>query len=132
MSVVKDIKATRNRFAIYIDRLSNLLKRYHVNGEDWYSNLKSANNNPEFVARRNEIWKDLLEQEGGKLAFGSVLAIIGTVLGGAGIVVGGGGYALPPLILLLTPVGLGIGNEMDETGLTKKFLQEVSSWFENP
>lgn len=128
MSVVKDIKAAKDRFAIYIDRLSGLLAQYQICGENWYRNLKAANDDPRFIERRDAIWKEILEQEGGKLTFGTVLAIIGAVLGGVGIAMGGGAFGLP-LILLLAPVGVWIGNEVDEGGLTKQFFDGLRKVF---
>lgn len=128
MSVIRDIKATKDRFAIYIEELSGLLREYHLNGTHWYDNLKKANKDPAFVTRRDAIWKQILEQEGGKLTFGSVLAIIGAVLGGVGIAAGGGAFGLP-LVLLLAPVGVWIGNEIDDAGLTREIINAIGSWF---
>src|SRR5438270_873468 len=87
VSVVKDVKAAKERFGGYIVRLQGLLGEYRVCGKHWYRNLKFANSDPHFVERRNETWKEILELEGGKLTFGTVLAIIGAVLGGVGIAV---------------------------------------------
>jgi hypothetical protein len=131
MSVTRDIKAAKKRFASYILRFRNLLAEYRVCGKEWYRNLKLANADPEFIARRDQIWKEILEQEGGKLTLGTVLAIVGAALGGAGIAVGGGAFGLP-LVLLLAPIGVWVGNEVDEEGLTRRFLKELQTHFNKP
>ncbi|MGH9412888.1 MAG: hypothetical protein ACRD0Y_04020 [Terriglobales bacterium] len=104
-----------------------LLREYHVSGENWYTNLKAAAANPDFVARRNAIWDAILENEGGKLTFGTALAIVGALLGGAGIAMMGGAFGLP-LVCLLAPLGVWIGNEADEEQLTRRFLAKFRTW----
>ena len=122
MSVTEDIKAAKSRFAVYVVQLQDLLKQHDVRGKNWLRSLKAANADPEFVRRRSAIWKEILEHEGGKLTFGTVLAIVGTVVGGVGIAFGGTAFGMP-LVLLLAPAGIWIGNEIDEEGLTKRFFR---------
>jgi hypothetical protein len=112
MSVISDMNAATQRFKSYIERYRQLLLDYGVTGASWYANLKNANHDANFKAKRDVIWKQLLEQEGGKLGFGAVLGIVGAVLGGVGIAAGGGAIGIP-LALLLVPAGLLIGNEFD-------------------
>jgi hypothetical protein len=50
--------------------------------------------------------KQFSNKNGGKLAFGVVLGIVGAVLGGVGIAGAWGAFGLP-LVLLLVPVGVG-------------------------
>ena len=127
MSLINDVKSTKDRFSVYIDQLTELLKQYNITGQDWYENLKRANKDKVFVARRDEIWSRILEREGGKLTFGMVLAIIGAILGSIGVAGLGGAIGIP-LILLLAPTGVCIGNEIDEKGWTKDFVEFVKSW----
>ena len=126
MSFVNDLRDAKHRFGKYIDQMSGLLQRYGITGKDWYKKLQRANENPEFIAKRNAIWKEILEQEGGKLTFGSVLAIIGAVLGGVGIAGAWGAFGLP-LVLLLAPAGVWIGNELDSEGIARRWAKEIGS-----
>jgi hypothetical protein len=112
VSIIADVSAAKLRFSGYILRLRRLLSDYGIEGDDWYDNLKNANRNPEFIAGRDAIWRELLEQESGKLSLGAIFGIVGAALGGVGIAAGGGAIGIP-LVLLLVPAGLLMGNEFD-------------------
>lgn len=83
MSFAADIKAAKARFHIYIDQLAALLRAHNITGPGWYESLKKANSNPEFVSRRDQIWKRILEEEGGKLSLAVILGVVGAVIGGS-------------------------------------------------
>lgn len=53
-----------------------------------------------------------------------ILGIIGAALGGIGIAALGGAFGLP-LFLLVVPLGLVLGNEIDEAGVTKKVIERL-------
>jgi uncharacterized membrane protein YbjE (DUF340 family) len=131
MSFAADIKAAKARFHIYIDQLAALLCEYDIIGPSWYDNLKKANGDPEFISRRDQIWKRILEEEGGKLSLAVILGIVGAVMGGVGIATAGSAIGLP-LIALLVPLGIVLGNEMDTEGITRNIVRIVGSWFGSP
>jgi hypothetical protein len=128
MSFLDDVRDAKQRFGTYIERLQRLLQEYKVEGKDWYANLKLANRDPEFRKRRNDIWNELLEQEGATLSLPVILAIVGAMLGGIGIAGFGGAIGLP-LAWLLCPVGILLGNEFDREGVSKEVLRTIRKFF---
>lgn len=128
MSFVTDVQEASHRFSTYVEEFRSLLIEYGVQGEGWLSKLRRANRDSGFRAKRDTIWKELLEQEGGKLSLGTVMAIIGAVLGGIGVAGFGGAIGIP-LTLLLAPVGVIFGHELDQHGVTKSVIRKVRSWF---
>jgi hypothetical protein len=131
MSLTADIEATKDRFHVYIEQLIALLLDYNIPGSNWYENLKKANSDPLFKRRRDEIWKRILEQEGGKISMAIILWIVGAVLGRVGIAAFGSAIGLS-LVVLLVPAGILVGNEMDSAGITKNIVDIVGSWFGSP
>lgn len=128
MSILSDVTEAKQHFGTYIERLQNLLKKYDVQGENWYSNLRRVNRNPEFKTELTAIWQEILEQQGGKLGLSVILGIIAATLGGIGIAGFGGAIGLP-LAALLVPVGILLGNELDTEGGTRRFVRWVRGLF---
>jgi hypothetical protein len=69
-----------------------------------------------------------MKKEGGKLSLAVILGIVWAVMGGVGIAMGGTAIGLP-LIALLIPLGIVLGNEADNEGITESLFEAVSSWF---
>jgi hypothetical protein len=131
MTLLDDVRALKQRFGVYIEQFQRLLREHHVEGKDWSASLRLAGRDPEFKARWNSLWKEILEQEGGKVGLPLILAIIGVVLGGIGIA-GLGGAIGVPLSLLAVPLGLVLGNELDAEGVTKRVYIKIRQLFGGP
>ncbi len=124
MSFVRDVTDAKQRFGTYIEDFRYLLVQNDVHGSDWYQRLKEAHKNQAFKSKRDAIWHAILEREGGKLSLGAIFGIIGAALGAIGVAGFGGAIGIP-LALLLVPVGILFGHEVDEHHIT----ENVFKWF---
>jgi hypothetical protein len=110
MSLLDEFRGSVGRFKERIAELQALLRAYSVDGIRPLVRLYREDT--KFKQRWDEIWAAAARDDGGKLSFAAVGAILGATLGGAGIAAMGTAFGLP-LLAVLGLGGLVAGTEVD-------------------
>ena len=110
MSFLDSLQETKKEFKNSIAKLISLFKSKNINS---ISKLISTfKNDSDFKKQWNDIWKEIVSKEGGKLSLTTIGAVIGASLGGVGIAAAGGAIGLP-LATVLGLTGFVFGTEVD-------------------
>ena len=110
MSLLDEFRGSVGRFKDRIAELQALLHVYRVDGAR--SLVRVYRDDTRFRTRWHEVWAAAARDDGGKLSFAAVGAILGATLGGAGIAAVGTAFGLP-LLAVLGLGGLVAGTEVD-------------------
>jgi hypothetical protein len=110
MSLLDEFRGSVGRFKDRISELQALLRAYRVDGVR--SLVRLYRDDAKFRTRWQEVWAAAARDDGGKLSFAAVGAILGATLGGAGIAAVGTAFGLP-LLAVLGLGGLVAGTEVD-------------------
>lgn len=123
MPIQEDSKSTLQRLSVYVQKLTNLFKKFDITGP---RRLWKAVRDSEFRTACQKIFSEVAKAEGGKLTLTTISILIGAALGGVGIAAMGGAIGMP-LALLLAPVGYFAGSRLDSSNKKKRAIEQTTS-----
>lgn len=124
MSFTDDVRDARRRFPQHVQAFETLFRKHGIHSTSTAWNALSS---AAFREDMSVLAEEVMKAEGGKLAFGLILAIVGAALGGVGIAALGGAIGIP-LAFVGAIVGLAIGNEADAEGYTSTFIRKMKAF----
>lgn len=112
MPTIDDAKQSLESFKKkYADQLTELLRKQGIKG--WLALIHLVRNNSVFRSDWNAIFAQAANAHGGKIGLGAALGILGLVLGGVGLAGAWGAIGIP-LVFVLVPLGLLVGDKIDQ------------------